>query len=558
MHQQKTLNMAEKTSPIKRLWELIYIEKKEITSIYFYAILSGLLQLSVPIGVQAIIGFVLGASMVTSIYVLIFVVVLGVLMVGIMQMNQMKIIEKIQQNIFTRFAFEFSETIPRFDLKKVDNYYLPEKVNRFFDTLNVQKGLSKILLDIPTATIQIIFGLILLSLYHPIFIVFGCLLLFILWFIMSFTSKKGWSTSLEESAYKYEVVAWLEEIARVIKSFKFSQGTHLNLQKTDINVLGYLKARTAHFSVLLIQYRTLVFFKVAITTTMLTVGTYLLLNQQLNIGAFIAAEIVILSVIAAVEKLIGSLDSVYDVITGLEKLASVTEISLEKEGKMALNTLNNGISIKISDFSFQYLDGKKVLNNINLMIPSNSTVCISGHEGSGKSSLLRVISGNFSDFTGAILINNIPVGNYQLETLRSKMGVYLNQQDIFRGTVWENISMNRHGILPENVTKIAKNLGIQSYLDTLQQGFETEIDSTGKKLPSTIVKKILLLRAFANEPNLLLLEEPWQGLEKTEKEKMVNYLINKIPNTTIMVVSNDEDFAKKCDYHFKLENGKIV
>lgn len=558
MHQQKKLNMAEKTNPIKRLWDLIYIEKKEITSIYFYAILSGLVQLSVPIGVQAIIGFVLGASMVTSIYVLIFVVVLGVLMVGVMQMNQMKIIEKIQQNIFTRYAFEFAETIPRFDLKKVDNYYLPEKVNRFFDTLNVQKGLSKLLLDIPTATIQVIFGLILLSLYHPIFIVFGFLLLFILWFILSTTSKKGWSTSLEESAYKYEVVAWLEEIARVIKSFKFSQGTHLNLQKTDKNVLGYLKARTAHFNVLLVQYRTLVFFKVAITTTMLTVGTYLLLSQQLNIGAFIAAEIVILSVIAAVEKLIGSLDSVYDVITGLEKLASVTEIALEKEGTLALNTSNNGVSIKISDFNFQYLDGKKALTNINLMIPPNSKVCISGHEGSGKSSLLRVISGNFSDFSGSILINNIPIGNYQLETLRSKMGVYLNQQDIFRGTVWENISMNRQGILPENVTKIAENLGIQSYLDTLQQGFETEIDSAGKKLPSTIVKKILLLRAFANQPNLLLLEEPWQGLEEAEKEKMVNHLLNMIPNTTIIVVSNDETFAQKCDYHFHLENGKIV
>lgn len=474
-----------------------------------------------------------------------------------MQMNQMKIIEKIQQNIFTRYAFEFAETIPRFDLKKVDNYYLPEKVNRFFDTLNLQKGLSKLLLDIPTATIQIIFGLILLSLYHPIFIVFGFLLLFILWFILSVTSRKGWSTSLEESAYKYEVVAWLEEIARVIKSFKFSQGTHLNLQKTDKNVLGYLKARTAHFNVLIIQYKTLVFFKVAITTTMLTVGTYLLLSQRLNIGEFIAAEIVILSVIGAVEKLIGSLDSVYDVITGLEKLASVTEIPLEKEGTLSLNTSNNGVSIKISDFNFQYLDGKKALNDINLTISANSKVCISGHEGSGKSSLLRVISGNFSDFSGAILINNIPIGNYQLETLRSKMGVYLNQQDIFRGTVWENISMHRHGIFPEKVTEIAENLGIQSYLDTLQQGFETEIDSAGKKLSSTIVKKILLLRAFANEPNLLLLEEPWQGLEELEKEKMVNHLLYKIPNTTIIVVSNDEAFAKKCDYHFHLENGKI-
>ena len=550
--------MAEKTNPLKRLWNLIYIEKKEITSIYFYAILSGLVQLSVPIGVQAIIGFVLGASMVTSIYFLIIVVVIGVLMVGIMQINQMKIIEKIQQNIFTRYAFEFAETIPRFDLKKVDNFYLPEKVNRFFDTLNVQKGLSKILLDIPTATIQIIFGLILLSVYHPIFIIFGLLLLFILWFILRITSIKGLSTSLEESAYKYEVVAWLEEIARVIKSFKFSQGSHMNLQKTDKNVLGYLKARTAHFNVLLLQYRTLVFFKVAITTTMLTVGTYLLLSQQLNIGAFIAAEIVILSVIAAVEKLIGSIDSVYDVITGLEKLASVTEIPLENEGSLALNTSNNGVSIKISDLNFQYLDGKKALNNINLTIPADSKVCISGHEGSGKSSLLRVISGNFSDFSGTILLNNIPIGNYKLETLRNKMGVYLNQQDIFKGTVWENISLNRQGITPEKVTKIAEKLGIQSYLDTLQKGFETEIDSTGKKLPSTIVKKMLLLRALANEPNLLLLEEPWQGLEETEKEIMTNYLLNKISNTTIIVISNDEAFAKKCTYHFRLENGKLV
>jgi ATP-binding cassette subfamily B protein len=549
--------MTEKISPVKRLWDLITLEKKEIISVYFYAILSGLVQLSVPIGVQAIIGFVLGASMVTSIYVLIIVVVLGVFVVGIMQINQMKIIEKIQQNIFTRYAFAFAETIPRFDLKKVDNYYLPEKVNRFFDTMSVQKGISKLLLDIPTATIQILFGLILLSLYHPIFIVFGFILLFILWLILNLTSRRGLTTNMQESNYKYEVVAWLEEIARVIKSFKFSQGTHLNLQKTDKNVMGYLSARTAHFNVLLLQYKTLVFFKVGITTTMLVVGTYLLLDQQLNIGEFIAAEIVILTVIAAVEKLIGSLDSVYDVITGLEKLASVTEIALEKEGKLALNTINNGVAVKVSDLYFQYLDGKKALTNINLNIPANSTVCISGHEGSGKSSLLRVISGNFSDFMGAILINNIPIGNYQLETLRSKMGVYLNQQDIFKGTVWENISLNREEVTPEKVTTIAQNLGIQSYLDTLQQGFETEIDASGKKLPSTIIKKILLLRAFANEPNLVLLEEPWQGLEAYEKSSMIDFLLNKTPHTTVFVVSNDEDFAKKCNYHIQLENGSL-
>jgi ATP-binding cassette, subfamily B, bacterial len=554
----------KKINPLKRLWLSITLDRKEIVSIYFYAILSGLVQLSVPIGVQAIIGFVLGASMVTSIYVLIVLVVTGVLVVGIMQINQMRIIEKIQQNIFTRYAFEFAEKIPMFDLKKADNYYLPEKANRFFDTLTVQKGLSKLLLDIPTATIQILFGLLLLSLYHPIFIAFGFLLLLILWIILNLTSKDGLLTNLQESNYKYAVAAWLQEMARVIKSFKFSQGTHLNLQNTDKNVLGYLTARTAHFKVLLSQYKTLVFFKVAITTAMLTIGTYLLLNQQLNIGEFIAAEIVILTVISAVEKLIGSLDTIYDVITGFEKLGAVVESPLEKEGKSILTVTNQGITIEIIDLDFEYREGEKVLNNINLKIPPFSTVCISGKEGAGKSSLLRVLSGSYNDFNGSILLNKIPINNYQLEILRSKTGMYFNQQDVFEGSILENISMGRKDITYEKIMSIARKLGIDDFLNTLHNGFETEIDATGRKLPSTIVKKILLLRTFVNEPSLILLEEPWQGLDESVKDDIIDYLIllswngkllNKMHSATVIVASNDVEFSQKCDYHIHLTNG---
>ena len=544
--------------PLKRLWQLIVLEKQEIISVYFYAVLSGLVQLSVPIGVQAIIGFVLGASMVTSIYVLIVLVVLGVFLVGVFQMNQMKIIEKIQQRIFTMYAFEFAEKVPRFDLQQSDNYYLPEKVNRFFDTINVQKSLSKLLLDIPVASIQILFGLLLLAFYHPIFIAFGFLLVVIIWLTLKLTSKNGLTTSLQESNYKYAVVAWLEEMARVIKSFKFSQGSHLNLQKIDKRVVGYLSARTAHFKILLLQYRILVLFKVCITTAMLTVGTYLLIHQQLNIGEFIAAEIVILTIISAVEKLISSLDSVYDAITGLEKLATITESPLEKDGTLPFSTTTNGISVQMNDFNFEYPDGNKALKNINLTIEPNSVVCISGEEGAGKTTLLKVLTGNYSDFTGSILLNNIPINNYKLETLRNKIGVYLHQQDIFIGTVVENISMGKSDITLERITAIAQQLGLQNFLHHLHYGFETEIDPAGKKLPSTIAKKILLLRAFANDPHLLLLEEPWQGLEESVKVQMMQYLLHHLQHATVFVSSNDEDFAKKCTYHIQLKNGYAV
>ncbi len=548
----------EKVTPLRRLINLLSLEKKEISSIYFFAILSGLIQLSVPLGIQAIIGFVLGAAMVTSIYVLIIVVVIGVLFVGVMQVNQMKIIEKIQQKLFTRYAFEFAELMPQFDLKKIDSFYLPEKVNRFFDVISLQKGVSKILLDVPIASIQILFGLLLLMLYHPFFIAFGLLLIFVLWLILRFTSQSGLNTSLSESKYKYKVVAWFEEMARVIKTFKFSQGSHLNLKKTDENVLKYLNARTAHFNVLMFQFRSLIAFKVAITSAMLAVGTYLLLSQQLNIGEFIAAEIVILSVITAIEKLISSLDSVYDVITGLEKLATFTEIPLEKDGNLAFIKNQNGIEVKLIDFNFEYSLNDKTLQNLNITIPSNSVVCILGEEASGKTTLLHSLSGSFRDFEGSILLNNIPMVNYKLEDLRSNIGLYLNEHDIFDGTIMENITMGRSNISPESIYQSADQLGISAFMNNMPLGYNTKIDSSGNKLPSSIVKKILLLRAFANNPNLVLLEEPWQGFDEIIKNKMIDFFTNKTIKKTVFIVSNDEYFASKCDMKINFNKGKAI
>ena len=324
--------MPTTKSPVARILNLLRLERKEITAVYFYAILNGLIQLSLPVGVQAIIGYVLGASMRASLVVLIALVVLGVLIAGIMQINQMKIIEKIQQKLFVRYSFAFAQHIPNLDLKRNDSVYLPELINRFFDVPLLQKSLSKILLDIPTAVIQILFGLLLLSFYHPAFILFGVILVTILILILKYTGGKGLETSLQKSKYKYKVAAWLEEMARVIKSTKLAKQNDLHLQKTDEQVSNYLIARNSHFKVLLFQFNVLVIFKTLITAAMLIVGTMLMVNQQLTVGQFIAAEIVILLVLNSVEKLIINLGSVYDTLTAVEKVAQLTDKPVEKNG----------------------------------------------------------------------------------------------------------------------------------------------------------------------------------------------------------------------------------
>jgi len=549
--------MSTTKNPVSRILNLLKLERNEISAIYFYAILSGMIQLSLPVGVQAIIGYVLGASMRASLVVLITLVVLGVLIAGIMQVNQMKIIEKIQQKLFVRYSFAFAQHIPTMDLKKNDGIYLPELVNRFFDVPLLQKSLSKILLDIPTAVIQILFGLLLLSFYHPAFILFGVILVTILFLILKYTGGKGLETSLMKSKYKYKVAAWLEEMARVIKSTKLAKSNDLHLHKTDEQVSNYITARNNHFKVLLFQFNVLVIFKTVITAAMLIVGTLLMVNQQLTIGQFIAAEIVILLVLNSVEKLITNLGSVYDTLTAVEKASEITDKPSEKNGTIELSAINKGMKLQMKDVSFSYNDEKDVLKNISLEIKPNEKICITGKDSSGKSTLLKLMTGSYTDFKGSILIDDVPLGNYHLDSLRAQTAVVLSQQEIFSATLRENITLGNENITIDTIKEYAGKAGLNDFIATLKDGYDTVLDPTGKRLPRNVVHRILLVRALVNKPRLLLLEEPWMSFSNGHR-KQIMQLLTGIKNTTLVVVSNDEEFAKQCDRVIVMnENGSI-
>lgn len=549
--------MSTSKSPVARILNLLRLERKEITAVYFYAILNGLIQLSLPVGVQAIIGYVLGASMRASLVVLITLVVLGVLIAGIMQINQMKIIEKIQQKLFVRYSFAFAQHIPNLDLKRNDSVYLPELINRFFDVPLLQKSLSKILLDIPTAVIQILFGLLLLSFYHPAFILFGILLVTILILILKYTGGKGLETSLQKSKFKYKVAAWLEEMARVIKSTKLVKQTDLHLQKTDEQVSNYLIARNNHFRVLLFQFNVLVIFKTVITAAMLIVGTMLMVNQQLTVGQFIAAEIVILLVLNSVEKLIINLGSVYDTLTAVEKASEITDKPVEKNGTLMLSDASNGVKLEMKDVSFSYTGETDILQNISLKINPNEKVCISGKDSSGKSTLLKLMTGSYTDFNGSILIDDVPLGNYNLSSLRAQTGVLMNQQDIFQGTLLENIALGNPAITIDVVKEYAARTGLHDFIAAQKDGYDTLLDPTGKRLPRNVVHRILLVRALVSKPRLLLLEEPWMNMSREHRSQILQ-LLNAIKNTTLVVVTNDQEFIQQCDKVIVMnENGSI-
>lgn len=548
---------SEKKTPLGRILEILKFEQKEISAIYFYAIMLGLVQLTLPLGIQAIISFVLGGAFSTSLILLIILVVLGVFVNGLLQVNQMKIIEKIQQQLFVRYAFSYSHLLPKINLRSVRKHYLPELANRFFDVISLQKGISKLLLDIPTATIQIVFGLLLLAFYHPAFIFFGLMLLAVLYMILRLTGNKGLATSLEESKHKYKVAALLEDIARMTNVFRFTAEQY-RLRKSDKEITNYLSARTSHFKILLVQYWTLIGFKLLITAAMLIVGAVLLVNQQLNIGQFIAAEIVIILVLNSVEKLIVNLDKVYDVLTSIEKINEVIDKPTDSEGERHFEHTNSkGIEIQASELNYSYGDNKTVLQDLNLKIEAGDKVLVYGKPVSGKTTLVNVLSGLYNDIEGQLLINEIPMQKYDKYSLRKHINVVRQAPEIYNATLLENLSSGKEYSY-RDVFEIAEITGLKSFIQNKEDSLDIMLLPNGIGLPTSIARKIGIARALLAKPALVFFDDAFTGLDQETVNRIINYIKHEMSESTVILTSSNNQCVGMAEKVLILENGQGV
>ena len=547
---------------INSVWERFYgllkLERPDILQIFYYALFAGVLSLSLPLGVQSIVNLIQGAQISSSWIILVALVTLGVVFAGILQVMQMRIIETLQQRIFTRSSFELSYRFPKINMKELRNHYPPELANRFFDTISIQKGLSKILIDVPTALIQILFALSLLSFYHPFFILFGITLLTLMYFVFRITVRRGLETSLIESKQKYRVAHWIQEIARSVVSFKLSGNTNLALLKNDELVSNYLNAREAHFKVIKIQYIKMIAFKVLVTTGLLIIGGVLVLNQQMNIGQFVASEIIILLVIASVEKLIVSLETLYDILTSIEKLGQVVDMDMEsQEGKTP--NFSSGMDIELDEVNYSVSDREQpILSNISIQIPQKEIVLIKGPSGSGKSSLLRLLAGVNLPTQGSLFINQDNLKAIQLTHYRLHLGMSLSDEAPFEGTLRENITFGNPKITATQIREIIEIVGLSPFVKSQPLGLDTIIYPEGKRLSSTDTKKILLARAILKQPHVLLLEDPLDDLTLEETRRIIDYLCLPKHQWSIVVVSTNPYWEEKCHQTLTLSEGKII
>jgi ABC-type bacteriocin/lantibiotic exporter with double-glycine peptidase domain len=548
-------------TPGQRLLRLLAAERRDITYLYVYAALTGLISLTLPLGVQSVIGFVSSGDVSTSLVVLIGFIVGGTFLVGALQVMQLYLVEFIQQRLFARVSFDFAVRLPRVRTESLDGQYLPELMNRLLDTPTLQKGLSTMLVEFTAAALQILFGLILLSFYHYVFIAFGLLLIGLLALMIRFTGSKGLSTSLTESKYKYKVVSWLEDVARTVHTFRHSPRQEMALSRTDGLVEGYLHARQSHFRVLLTQFWGFVAFKTLITAALLIIGCWLLISKQINIGQFVASEIVIILTISAVEKVLLKLDVVYDALTSLDKIGHVLDLPVldpHAGVELPLPTTNAGLRVEIRHLSYQYPGSeKRPVQDVSLVLNPGEHLGLAGSDGSGKTTLLRVLAGLLSGYTGIVAYDGLALQDISGEALGRHVGDNIAHQQLFDGTLLQNITLDQENIKAEDVTWALEMVGLRDDLYSRKQGLNTPL-GVGTPLSDSVRQKLLLARALVRRPRLLLLDTFLPGVEPAERLRILQRLLQPEQPWTVLVASNDLRVLSLCPRLALLDEGHVV
>lgn len=538
-----------------RLIELLKEERRDFGVVIAYAAIVGVLSLIVPLSASAIVNSVVLGVFTNQLVWLCVIVAIGLLIVGVFDVMKQYVVDVLQRRIFVRTAFEIAHRLPKMKQASLENEYTPELVNRFFDVLTIQKTVGKFLLDGVSAALVMAIGLFLLAIYHPFFILFNLSLIAFVPILIFVLGRGGLATSIKESKKKYALASWLEEVGRCQTSFKLFGTPEYIYERVDGIAVEYMKARHAHFMVLARQIAGSVFFRAVAIVGVLGIGGSLVIQGQLSIGQLVAAELIIVAMLSSIEKLVSQFAEHYDLLTAIDKLSYLIDKPLEREEGLHFEQNSSPPDIKITNLSFSYPDGHQVFKGLSLFIKGGSRVSLVGESGAGKTTLAALLAGIYPPDKGIVEFDNYDITRLDLRDVRKTVGIVLAENEIFDGTIAENILMGRH-FSQEQLDWALKTAQIYDAIRALPDRLDTALNSTGNNLPLGLIRRIIFARVIIAKPCILILDEAFGGLEERTKLQLIQSLYAE-RCWTIIDISHDAELIRRSETVFVLDKGVI-
>ena len=523
--------------PFARLKHLLRPEGRDIGAVVVFAGAVGVLSLATPIAVESLVNTVAFGVFLWPVVVLAGVVMACLGLAAAIRAMQVYVVECVQRRLFVRVVADYAHRLPRVRPDALDHSHGPELVNRFFDVLNLQKSLAVLLLDGVALVVTALVGLVVLAFYHPFLLGFDIALLLLIAFLLFALGWGGVRTSMDESHAKYDVAAWLEELLRCPRAFKFAGGHRLAVEKADRLAGEYVTARRRHFRVVWRQTMFALGLQVVASTALLGLGGYLVINQQLTLGQLVAAELIVALVVASVAKLGKYAEAYYDLLAGAEKVGLLTDLPLERAGGEVLPGGGRGMAVRVAGGD----RGPAAWH-----VGANERVALVGPPGSGKTTLLEAVCGLRGLGRGAVEVDGIDLRGLDLQRLREQVAL-VGGPDLFAGTVTENVSVGRPHLTPADVRAAVAAVGLLGPVNSLPHGLSTPLTPSGHPLSASQAVRLTLARALAGKPRLLILDGVLDALDLSDCPDLVPGLFDRSAPWSLLLASTDPALVGLCD-----------
>jgi len=534
----------------QRLVQLVWPDRADLGSIVAFGVVVGALTLATPLAVQQLVSSVALGGLLQPLVVLSLLLLAGLGFSATLTALQAFVAEVVQRRIFVRVVGELAYRLPRVRLDAFDRQEGPELVNRFFDVMTIQKVGSILLLDGVALALQTLIGLLVLSFYHPLMLAFSVVLLAGIVFVGIVLGRGAVSTAISESKSKYAVQGWLEEISRRSTELKTPGAARFARDQADGLVRQYLRARATHYKIVLRQFIGALGLQVVASSTLLGLGGGLVIVGQLTLGQLVASELIVTAIVASFAKLGKHLESFYDLLAAADKVGTLLELPLERDGGHMPEDSDSGLAVALHDVSFHYED-EEAIEGLNLIIHPGERVALAGPSGVGKTTIFDLILGLRTPTHGYITLDGVDLRELRLDGVRDQI-VRIRGTEILRGTIEQNVVMGRVAVDRTRVQDALEAVGLLDEVRLLPNGIQTRLTSDGRPLAHGAAMKLTLARAIAGKPRLILIDDTLADLDQASRSQAMKALLSRDAPWTVVMSAGDVESDPRCDRTIQL------
>ena len=532
--------------PTLRLARILKPEWKDLWLVLVFAFFTGVLSLSTPIAVEALVNTVAFGRLLQPVVVLAALLFGFLAFAGAMQAMQTYVTEVIQRRLFARVSADLAYRLPSIDTTKLDGAYAPELANRFLDVVTLQKVVAQLLLDGVNIVLATLVGMTVLAFYHPWLLGFDVLLLGCVIGGLIVLGRGAIRTGIDESKYKYRLTAWFEDLTRCPTAFKPEGGAEFAADRANLLATSYLRQRRTHFSVLFRQILFVLALQAIAGTVLLGGGGWLVIQGQLTLGQLVAAELIVSMILASMAKIGKHLEGFYDLVAAVDKLGVLFDLPLERhDGTMALIPDSDGLTVSLKNLRVDNARGKSS-TGLSTEIQAGERLALLGGLNAGKTAICNLLYGVDKPAAGRVALSGFAPTDLRPDVLRGSVAL-VAEPEIFEGTLADNVHLKRRNVSTRDCLAALEAVGLLDDCLSMPQGLDTPLTAAAAPLSRGQQRLLMLARAIAARPKLLLVDGTLDALPDEELSGALKVILDPQRDWTVVLATGRHDLAQEME-----------